>query len=285
LIPIVPRVWQFISSTWRENQAARAVEALSPLTSEQAAHAGIHYAAGLKVTDMAGFKAGFVSIYPKDVVVAQREAAWHRREMSKVMRGVGLDSSPFPDGQISQKLLKPTVVRGRSGFPACARLRQRPDAYNFVTNGCYVHAVNWGSEYNLAILEENGLGGVPCSHPECIGKGGQWRTKVVKWGHKSRAPMIVIDENGRPGPMDVAFSVCEDCIEQSRTATAFPHVHPVVLNRLRDVPELLLQLPFDPVYQFTDIFLHRQHTRCTLACRLSHLLPPPPPCCLRLCLF
>ena len=67
-----------------------------------------------------------------------------------------------------------------------ARLRQRPDAYDYVVNGSYVHVVNWSSDHNLTLLKEAGLGGVPCSHPKCCGSGGQWHTSFVRWTHTTR---------------------------------------------------------------------------------------------------
>ena len=60
--------------------------------------------------------------------------------------------------------------------------------------------------------------------------------------------------------MDVAYSVCEDCEKANRSTTSFSHVHPIVLKRLADT-ELVESLPFDPSYQWQDIFFARSHTR------------------------
>lgn len=118
-----------------------------------------------------------------------------------------------------------------------------------------------GTEHNLGILSDAGVGGVPCAHPQCMGRGGKWHTSNVRWRHSSAAPAIVVDEYGRPGPMDIAYSQCQDCAAAGRSTTAFPHTHPVVLERLKEAaPELLAALPFDPAYQFSDVFLHRVFT-------------------------
>ena len=74
--------------------------------------------------------------------------------------------------------------------------------------------------------------------------------------------------------MDVAYSKCQTCAKQGRSANAYSHDHPIVLERLKALPELLCKLPFDPAYQFNDIYLHRSHTRC-----VQPINPRPHDCC------
>lgn len=44
--------------------------------------------------------------------------------------------------------------------------------------------------------------------------------------------------------------------------TPFSHIHPVVIGRLRCLPNLLKKLPWDPDFEFSEnhVFLHRTHT-------------------------
>ena len=226
---------------------------------------GLSHASKRKILDKVGFE-GFAdsfSIYkPRRAEEGPptKEAAWLRREMTGIMNGISLEDSPFPNGEVVSTISKPTIARGRPGTPALKDLRQRPCAYNFIVHGSKAVVVNWGSKHNKLLLEEAGLGNVPCANDQCCGHGGLWHTKVVKWGHTTGGPKVFVDELGRPGPMDVAYSICEDCQAAGRSANSFSHLHPMVLARLADT-ELLGKLPFDASYQFEDVFLHRAHTR------------------------
>ena len=238
--PIAPAAPALAAAGHRDLAAERAGQAFA---AEQ------HAAARLSLGPPDG-----TSIYSKAVGVAGREAAWHRRELSAHMRGVALDASPLPAGTCSLQLRRTKVRRGRPHGTAFSFLLQRPQPGDYVVDGASLHVVNWGTRDNMLHLADAGLGSVPCGNPSCCMPDGGWKTEVTRWGHKSAAPRIVIGPDGRTGPLETAFSKCGVC------GVASSHVDPVVLARLKNVPALLNQLPFDPSFQFNEIFLDRTFT-------------------------
>ena len=89
--------------------------------------------------------------------------------------------------------------------------------------------------------------------------GGGYINLTPAWLHLAGCSSLV-DENGRNGPLVAARSHCLDCSRH------FLHTNPVTLGRiLNDVPDLVNELPFDPAWQFNDIYLARTHTRCALS--------------------
>lgn len=75
-----------------------------------------------------------------------------------------------------------------------------------------------------------------------------------RWSTKTSDLSVVINERGLPEPMVCVVGKCQDC------GVLTSDLDPVVLRRLRDVPELLSALPFDPEFPFSSLYLHRVHT-------------------------
>lgn len=164
---------------------------------------------------------------------------------------MGASSSPFA-AQQTRKVIERDLARTRT---VCGgTMRERPNLYDHVTQGVSVVAINLATEKAQTICENSGLGSLPCANPKCFGANGRWCTTPVGWQHQLSAPSVFVDENGRAGAMDIARSHCHTC------QNPFYHTDPVVLGRLEEVPDLLNELPFDPQYQFCDIYLHRSHT-------------------------
>jgi hypothetical protein len=191
-------------------------------------------------------------VYRSDVERAvTREARWMRKEVSRRMVGIREDSSPYP-ALVMRRTIEVDVdpmlkVDGMM-------VRARPSLYDHVTNGTSVVVINLATEKAQALCEQAGIGSLPCANPKCCGADGRWHTKPVGWQHQNAAPSIFVDENGRACPIDVARSQCLTC------KTPFYHTNPVVLGRLECVPGLRNALPFDPAWQFNDIYLHRSIT-------------------------
>ena len=192
------------------------------------------------------------SVYRSDIErAATREAAWMRREVSRVMHGVdaaGFPFAPLRTRRVLERDLAPMrTVDGRT-------ISARPNVYDHVTDGASVICVNLATEKAQSICRQAGIGSLPCASPSCFGTNGQWATKPVGWQHQNAAPSVFVDENGRACAMDIARSQCQTC------QLAFYHTDPVVLGRLQKVPKLLNSLPFNPQWQFSDIYLHRTHS-------------------------
>ena len=195
------------------------------------------------------------SIWPAKVELTEREALWHRRELSACMRGILPSSLPSTCKGFTITIDQETILRrGSSSASIASDLRQRPNLYNFIVSGQRMHVINFATKEHTLRLKEHGIGGVPCGNPHCSGKGGAWNTSPLRWSCKTAGAAILVGESGMPEPMICCISKCDDC------GQPFSHTNPVTLRRLVDVPELLDLLPFDPEYSFTDIFLGRSHT-------------------------
>lgn len=131
-------------------------------------------------------------------------------------------------------------------------LLERPNLYNHVTANTSIVIINLFTPDAQQILGMNGLACLPCGNPYCKGSSTthKWDTYVDGWQHQHAAPSIFVDENGRSGPMDATRSKCRTC------RTSFYHTNSTMLQRLENVPELLALLPFNPKWNFKDIFLH-----------------------------
>jgi hypothetical protein len=230
---------------------ADVVMAPDEATIDAAVEAAMFHAAGVKSLDEHDFNADS-SIWPSNISVADREAAWMRKEMSQLMRNVGVAELPSACDGFKVNFRRPCIER-RSTGPA-ATCRKRPRIYNYVVDGCCGYVVNFASKESALAIAENGLGCVPCGNPSCTGKDGKWRTTPTRFSFKSAAPMLVVEPDGLPAPMVCAWSTCEDC------GKPFSHLNSVTLRRLLDVPEVLAPLPFDPEFPFSDVYLHRVHT-------------------------
>ena len=148
-------------------------------------------------------------------------------------------------------LERPRLLHGLLAELALPPLLHR---YNYVVHGSTMYIINLGTKESNAVLAEQGLGSLPCGNANCCGRGGSWHTAPERWSTKTSAPLVLINSHGVSLPMVVAHSKCIDC------GTCFSHVDPVVLRRLRDVPELLEPLPFDPEWPFSELFLDRALT-------------------------
>ena len=144
----------------------------------------------------------------------------------------------------------------RGGDPGLkGDLRTAPRVYNYLVDKRRFHIVNFCAPEQNRLLQESGLGSVPCDNPGCDGlQNGQWDTSPLQWSFETGGPHINIDENGMPAPLYCMRSKCNTC------GHSFHHIGPVTLARLRDVPALREDLPFDPEWRFGMISLHRVHT-------------------------
>ena len=209
-------------------------------------------AAGIKARDEQAFVTDS-SVWPTPrVAITDREAMWQRKEMSASLRGVGASSLP-PAAKGFQLTFDKPLVQRRTGV--AAGCRTRPSIYDYVVSGSNGYAINFAASAPMQSIQEHGLGSVPCGNPDCVGsRAGKWHTSPCRWGHATAGPSIHIEANGMPAPVDYAWSMCETC------KVPFSHGNPVTLRRLRDVPDVLDMLPYDPEWPWGSISLARTHT-------------------------
>jgi hypothetical protein len=230
-----------------------ASEQCVPCTLEDVIAQGMWHASGVKAKEEAAFDV------PPDakeswrrVPVTEREAAWMRVELPKIMDDCTRSCTELPPamkGKHNLMLEYPTSVR-RGGEGLAASLRARPNIYNYIVNERSVHVVNFATKKNMLFLKEHGINSVPCGNPYCLaGCEGEWRTTPIAYSHATGAPNILVDAKGMSNALVTMRSKCDDC------SATFRHTDAVVLHRLRDVPEVLATLPFDPEWGFDDIFL------------------------------
>ena len=125
-----------------------------------------------------------------------------------------------------------------------------PELYDFIVDKRRIHAINFCTPEITCMLQEAGLGSVPCDNPACDGEGGgRWDTVPYKWSYETADPDINLDEMGMPAPEVCMRSRCVKCNK------IFRHTDAVTLARLRDVPALRADLPFDPEWRFGDVKL------------------------------
>ena len=186
----------------------------------------------------------------------RHEAHWMRKELANVMQGVGLTAMPSGDyslGRFTIVLRRP-LERRRDGAPG-AGLLEMPNLYDYLVDKRKLHIINFATYNATRLLQEAGMGTVPCDNPACNGLGnGAWDTVPLQWSCETSAPQITIDELGMPAPTICMRSRCRTC------GLPFHHTGAVTLARMRDVPALRADLPYDPEWRFGDVALSRVFT-------------------------
>eukprot|EP00966_Prymnesium_polylepis_P266032 6145268-Prymnesium_polylepis.1 len=143
--------------------------------------------------------------------VAQREAAWMRVELVKLLDGADFSSLPAgcnADGSVIFR--RQRLVRRAGPADEGGGTRVRPEIYDYIVDGSRGHVINFGTKDATLKLEEHGLGSCPCANPDCVGRDGKWHVRPTRWGHKTSAPQVHIFADGLPGPIEVVWAKCED---------------------------------------------------------------------------
>jgi len=191
----------------------------------------------------------------------KREVHWHRPTFDRVALlhdppEKGADTRAA-DGSFSYPAAPLFAVercrRRREDGPARGRL-SRPVVLDAIVGGSQYHLINFADKESLGMLHDCGLEGVPCGNPQCCGSNGRWFTSPVGWSSDTRSPFVLLAASGLPEPMAAVKQYCETCQKTSY------HTDAVVLHRLLPVIGFLDSLPFDPRYQFKDVFLARPFT-------------------------
>jgi hypothetical protein len=189
---------------------------------------------------------------------AAREAEWMRPQLWQHVSKLGNTSEPFKgvcsSTGVYTKRLAPDLIRRRGGSSLAAETRCRPRIQDYVTHGRSLHVINFSTAAATKVLQEHGKGSVPCGNPGCCGSGcGVWDTTPLEYSRKATLPSVAAD--GLPDAAIAMRSQCNSC------GTSFRHDDCVTLERLRDVPELLRDLPFDPSFKHGNVcMLHRSIT-------------------------
>ena len=143
--------------------------------------------------------------------VAQREAAWMRVELVKLLDGADVFSLPSSCSEDGSVVFRQQRVTRRAGLAdEGGGTRERPNIYNYIVHDSRAHVINFGTKEATLKLEEHGVGSCPCASPSCVGRDGKWHTRPTRWGHKTRAPQIHIYSDGLPGPVETVWAKCDD---------------------------------------------------------------------------
>jgi hypothetical protein len=182
------------------------------------------------------------------------EAYWMRTEIVRLMQGVGLTSMPKGDymlGRFTIVLRRPLVRRRACG------LLEMPELYNYLVDKRKIHVINFATEDAMSMLQDAGLGCVPCDSPSCDGLGGgKWDTVPLQWSCETSAPQITLDELGMPSPTICMRSRCKTC------GLPFHHTGAVTLARMRDVSEPSSNAPVTPI-TLPSLPSHSRHSHHT----------------------
>ena len=122
-------------------QICEEVDEPTEQTISTAVEAGRLRAARLHAQDDRAFDCD-KSVWPSGVKPSQREAAWQRKEMSTVMRGVAINALPTCCDGFELSFKKPLIClrAGTTESSAAASLRTRPNVYNYVVHGAKVRS-------------------------------------------------------------------------------------------------------------------------------------------------
>ena len=196
------------------NAGGPARDAAEGVVSASASEAEIEAKVAAAMEEAAGVKVReeFVFNAPADLnwaPVAQREAAWMRVELPKVMAGLSPTSLPAGCKGFELTFARERVQRRLGRASAGGGTRVHPNIIDTIVDGAHAHIINFGTSEATLILAEHGLQSVPCGNENCCGAGGKWATTPVRFSTKTSAPLILINSDGLSEPMVAACSKCE----------------------------------------------------------------------------
>ena len=129
--------------------------------------------------------------WARDVKLAHREAKWMRVEIARAMQGIGLCGMPAGDytlGMFTIVLRRMTVQR-RGGSGPDAQVRRVPSLYDYVVDRRRLYVVNFCCPAAAMLIQETGLGSVPCGNPFCEpDSAGRWDTAPMQWSMVTSSP-------------------------------------------------------------------------------------------------
>ena len=163
-------------------------------------------------------------LWPAKVAVAEREPAWFRREVNKVMAGVPPTKSPVPDGKVTMALQREKVVRGRRAFAPSSG--SAPGPIRTTTSSTVPNSTSSTGRQRRTRCSSPSTASAP-SRAATAPRRLWWRrdTEPLRWSIRRR-------HRWSSSAPTAAVSRCNSC------GTKSSHADPVVLARLKDVPAL-----------------------------------------------